>query len=148
MQTVEVPDHLYPAIRDVVDTLTRKGQDYSDSDDEWSSNFEATSRHFGIPTWECADFNEVQKLARLSALKRRGRGPLNERVEDTYRDKACYAVLAYALLQHHQVIAHPIETGGSAGGDSQSIVTGSPAIITAGGAIRRDDLTHGGPRGG
>ena len=133
MQTVEVPDHLYPAIRDVVDTLSRKGQDYSESDDEWASNFAATSAHTGLATWECADFNEVQKLARLAALRKRGRGPLNENVEDTYRDKSCYAVLAYALLLHHNVIAHPTEAGGSAGGDSQFIVTGSPAIIAAGG---------------
>jgi hypothetical protein len=102
VKTLEVPDHLFPALKRMVDTFVAKGQDYSTSDEAWASNFEATSQYLGIPKWEAADFNEVQKLARLSALRTRGRPPINEGVLDTYLDKAVYALIAYALILHHE----------------------------------------------
>jgi hypothetical protein len=91
---LEIPVHLAPAIAILVKTAVQKGSDYAR--DEWSSNFSDTADHFGIPRYESCDFNEIQKLARLKSL-RTGRKVLNESVEDTYRDKALYAILAYVL---------------------------------------------------
>lgn len=107
MQTLEVPDHLFPALQRMVGVLAAKGHDYSNSDTEWGSNFTTTASHFEMKPWEAADFNELQKLARLRALRRRGRPPENESVDDTYLDKANFALLALALLMHHNEIAHP-----------------------------------------
>jgi hypothetical protein len=91
-----VPEALLPAIAEMVVTFLRKGADYSVTDD-WSSNFQATAEHFGIKPHEACDFNEVQKLARLRALRERGKEPDNENVRDTYLDKANYALYAFAL---------------------------------------------------
>jgi hypothetical protein len=103
VQTLQVPDHLFPALQKMVVTLTKKGHDYSNSDEDWGSNFATTSDHFGMHPWEAADFNELQKLARLRALRRRPHGPRNESVEDSYLDKANFALLAYALY----LLAYP-----------------------------------------
>jgi hypothetical protein len=92
--SIEVPEHLAPALAMMIETLSRKGADYSAG--EWSSNFGDTASHFGIPRSEACDFNELQKLSRLKSL-RTGKTPRNEAVEDTYRDKANYALLAYVL---------------------------------------------------
>jgi hypothetical protein len=142
MKTLEVPDHLFDALSAMVETFVRKGQDYSTSDDAWASNFHATSEHFGIHPWEAADFNEVQKLARLSALRHRGKSPSNEAVTDTYQDKAVYALIAYALLLHHTAIAHPSGEG------EYAVVVGPPAtVLGGGGGSGAPGPSHGGPRG-
>ena len=94
---LDVPPVLYPALKTLVDTFVAKSADYSDSDEEWDSNFGTTARQFDMTRYEACDFNELQKLARLRALRRRKRPPTNESVEDTYRDKMNYAVYAYAL---------------------------------------------------
>jgi hypothetical protein len=134
VKNLEVPDHLYAALRNMVDIFVSKGQDYSHSDDAWASNFVATSSHFGIQPWQSADFNELQKLARLSALHHRGKKPNNETVIDTYLDKAVYALIAYALLLHHEVIAHPIPVTSVAGErpGERIVVVSSPTEITGG----------------
>jgi hypothetical protein len=107
MKTLEVPDHLYDALEEMVRKLVEKGADYSVSDEQWSSNFQDTASHFGFPPWESCDFNEIQKLSRLKALRKRQRAPQNEPVHDSYLDKANFALLAFALLKHHEQIAHP-----------------------------------------
>jgi len=84
------------ALATIAETHAVKDHDYAGEDDEWVG-FRQTSEHMGIPLWESADFNEVQKLGRLKTLRERGEDPLSETVEDTYRDKAVYAVLAYAM---------------------------------------------------
>jgi hypothetical protein len=94
---VYVPPALLPAIEKMLETFFKKSADYSVTDD-WSSNFLATAWFFGVEKWEACDFNEVQKLARLRALRERGTEPANESVHDTYLDKANYALYAYALL--------------------------------------------------
>lgn len=130
MKTLEVPDHLYDALSAMIETLVRKGQDYANSEEAWDSNFKFTAELFGLERWESADFNEAQKLARLSALRRRGAVARNESVVDSYLDKAVYALIAYALLLHHNAIAHPggiIATGP---------LTGENAAIALGGGAR------------
>jgi hypothetical protein len=132
VQTIEVPDHLYPALKRMVDVLASKGHDYSNGDAEWGSNFALTAEHFGMQPWEAADFNELQKLARLVALRKRGKAPENESVDDTYLDKANYALLAYALLLHHNAIAHPREFD-----IDKPKLTSGPAAFTGGPAWRK-----------
>ena len=92
-------------IREVLQRIERmtasKGHDYATDEDFWS-NFRGTAKHFAIPMYEAADFNEIQKLERLRALRSRSDSempatPLHEAVSDTYLDKAVYAVLAYAM---------------------------------------------------
>lgn len=98
--TLEIPEHLYPALKRMLDTLTKKKNDYSQSG-PWA-NFNFTSKHFGFPNYEAADFNELQKLSRIRSL-RDGRDVLNEPLEDTYLDKANFALLAYAMfLEEYQ----------------------------------------------
>lgn len=85
---------------------TSKGHDYAVSEDFWS-NFRGTAKHFAIPMYEAADFNEIQKLERLRALRSKSDDnmsatPLHEAVGDTYLDKAVYAVLAYAMYLDSQ----------------------------------------------
>lgn len=128
MKTIEVPDHLYDAMKEIVDTFTAKGQDYSRSEDAWDSNFRFTSELFGIAPWDSAHFNVAQKLARLAALRHRGRGPLNEPAIDSYRDIAVYAVIAHALLLHHNAIAHPsVIATGPLTGENARIARGGTA---------------------
>jgi hypothetical protein len=103
VKTLEVPDHLFPALEEMVRKLIEKGADYSVSDDAWASNFHDTADHFDIKPWESCDFNEIQKLSRLKALRQRGRAPVNEPVYDSYLDKANFALLAFALLRHHVI---------------------------------------------
>lgn len=84
------------ALAQIAEIHAAKGHDYALEGDEWS-NFRTVAEHFDIPIWEAADFNELQKLARLKSLRTDGKEPLNEAVVDTYKDKAVYAVLAYAM---------------------------------------------------
>jgi hypothetical protein len=92
---IEVPEHLVPALTRMLAVSAKKKQDYS-GETPWA-NFLATSEHFGIPSYESADFNEIQKLSRIKTLRKSGVNPQNESVEDTYLDKAVYALLAYAM---------------------------------------------------
>lgn len=78
----------------------KKNQDYSSGGD-WD-NFVDTSQFFGIPPYEAAVFNVIQKLSRIRSLRNSGQKPANETVEDTYLDLANYAMLAYAMyLDYH-----------------------------------------------
>lgn len=101
MAEIEVPEALRPALEEMIRTFAKKGADYSVTTD-WSSNFRSTAQHFGIEPHEACDFNEVQKLARLRALRERGKAPDNENVHDTYLDKANYALYAFALYLLHE----------------------------------------------
>jgi hypothetical protein len=100
MKHLDVPDHLYPALERMLATSAKKKDDYA-GDDPWS-NFRSTSDHFGLTLAESGDFNEIQKLARLRTLRRTGKAPQNESTEDTYLDKANYALLAYAMYLEAQ----------------------------------------------
>ena len=143
MKTLEVPDQLYDALDALVSTFTAKGKDYDTAEQTLDGNF-AYAQRYGLKPWEIPHLYVDGKLSRLSSLRRNGRNATNEPVVDSYRDIAVFAVMAYALLLHHNVIAHPTEAGGSAGGDSQFIGTGSPAIIAAGGGAGLP--ASGGPR--
>lgn len=91
---LEVPAHLVPALTRMLKVSAKKRSDYS-GEGPWM-NFRVTAEHFGIPDYEAADFLELTKLARIRAL-RDGRKVQNESVEDTYLDKANYALFAYAM---------------------------------------------------
>jgi hypothetical protein len=84
------------ALKLIHETGARKKNDYASREDRFS-NFALTSAYFGIDDFQSADFNELQKLARLKQLNRNGFAPEYEPVYDTYLDKAVYAVLALAM---------------------------------------------------
>jgi len=98
------------AIRLIVDTHAAKGHDYSFEHDEWS-NFRDTAVFADRPIYEEAIGEILKKVARLKALKARGKEPKNESVEDTYRDIMVYGVLAYAMyidVTHPKVHRPPL----------------------------------------
>lgn len=86
------------AVFDIVRMNRKKRRDYAADGDPFS-NFRTTSDHFGLEVWESAEFNLVQKIARLRSLRANGRmdSPENEAVGDTYLDAAVYAVILWAL---------------------------------------------------
>ena len=90
-----VTDHLKLAFEKLQDILGAKGADYQVDADPWS-NFRRTGEQFGLTPYEAAEFNVVQKLERLHALRENGRAPVNEAVEDTYLDLAAYGILTFA----------------------------------------------------
>ena len=103
----DVPPVLYAALEQIVATQRKKAADYAKVADPFS-NFGLTAQFFGMTNYEAADFNEVQKLARLAALRLNKRDtPENEAVEDTYLDKAVYAVLAFAMYLDRESHATP-----------------------------------------
>lgn len=90
------------AVWDIVQMNRKKRRDYA-RDGEWDTNFVQTADHFGMDIWEAAEFNLVQKVARLRSLRANGRmeNPENESVEDTYLDAAVYALIMYALYRNY-----------------------------------------------
>jgi hypothetical protein len=93
---IDPTDSFDVALYHVWETARRKRQDYASPDDRYS-NFLLTSNYFGITDYQAADFNELQKLARLRQLNQSGILPQNESVLDSYLDKAVYAVLALGM---------------------------------------------------
>jgi hypothetical protein len=90
------------AIFQIIKTAERKRADYASKAAPFS-NFEFTANYFGLRIYQSADFNELQKLARLRELNQPGVEPTNEPVLDSYLDKAVFAVLAFAMyLQVYQ----------------------------------------------
>lgn len=91
-------DPFEEAVALIVRMNRRKRRDYALDGDPFS-NFIGTAGHFGMPVWEAAEFNLVQKLERLKSLRTNGRmnTPDNESVADTYLDAAVYAVIMYAI---------------------------------------------------
>jgi len=107
--TIEVPEYLAPAVVRLMTILRQKGADYGAVDDPWT-NFRATSAFMRCPPWECADFNEVQKLSRVATLRGKNGEPDNEALVDTYLDKAAYALLAFAMYLEYLGIPTAIST--------------------------------------
>lgn len=94
MKTLEVPDHLVPALERMLTMSTKKKNDYSRVG-PWQ-NFKDTSAFFRLRPWQSAIFNCVQKLSRVQSLSD-GRKVANEPLEDTLLDFANYALFAYAM---------------------------------------------------
>jgi len=91
-----VSDHLSRAFAELERVLKSKSADYAVDVDPWS-NFRRTGEQFGLRPFEAAEFNILQKIERLRALRSNGRPPANEAVIDTYRDLAGYGILAFAM---------------------------------------------------
>jgi hypothetical protein len=148
MKTLEVPDHLFDALEIVVGTFVEKGKDYATSDETWDGNFEFAEQ-YGLERWEGPHFDVSQKLARLAALRHRGRSAINEPVVDSYRDIAVFALIAFALLLHHNAIAHPREETTVVLRESAPYV---PPVFPPGGGGGSGGMgapgpAHGGPHG-
>lgn len=98
MVVLHPDDPFDAALIPIVLTNRRKRADYAVDGDPFS-NFRETAEEmdFDSPV-QSADFNVVQKQARLKALRRNKRAPENEAVIDTYLDRAVYSIIAYALM--------------------------------------------------
>ena len=85
------------ALQNVIDTHYKKNKDYAESNNPFS-NFEDSAKSAGIETWQSFEALIGTKEARLRHLmkKQEEEEPLNEPVLDTYKDRAVYAILAYA----------------------------------------------------
>jgi len=116
-------DWFQEAAKRVDATQLQKGQDYQLDTDPFS-NFRRTGEQFGLTPYEAAEFNCVQKLERLKALRANGRTPQNEAVEDTYKDLTVYATLAYAMYlaaMAEKATAKSTDTDGSEPGQHEYV---------------------------
>lgn len=94
MTQIDVPEHLVPALKQMLATSTKKRNDYSRVG-PWA-NFQETAEFFRLEAWQSAIFNVVQKLCRVQSLSD-GRVVMNEPLADTLLDLANYALFAYAM---------------------------------------------------
>jgi hypothetical protein len=92
----DLKDPIHRALFELVQILGSKGHDYSLDSDQFS-NFRDTANHMDLEIYQVAEMFMVTKLSRLKALRHRRTLPEHESVEDTYKDLAAYAVLAYAM---------------------------------------------------
>lgn len=92
-----IPPPVERAIERIRATFAKKNADYAE-DGAWRSNFDDIAHQMDAGAVDAADTLIAVKQARLRSLKRNGRGPQNEAVDDTYLDRAVYAVIALALL--------------------------------------------------
>lgn len=102
--TLNANDPFERVLMEIVETNRRKRKDYA-VDGSPFSNFDYTAGAMGIPGFgarEAAEFNGHQKDARLSSLRTNGRidDPENESVQDTFLDRAVYAVITYAIHRY------------------------------------------------
>jgi hypothetical protein len=107
-------DWFHEAMNRIATTQQQKGDDYQLDHDPFS-NFRRTGEQFNLATYEAAEFNMVQKLERLKALRYNGRAPQNETVEDTYKDLAVYAVLTYAMYLAETARETPANSSSTSG---------------------------------
>jgi|SRR5689334_16601269 len=77
--------------------LRSKGDDY-EGDRPFGATFDAVGDTVGLSAHRVADMFEMTKLDRIRNLLRPGNSVVkHESVEDSYLDKAAYAMLAFAL---------------------------------------------------
>lgn len=100
------PDPFEVAITELLEIHRSKNGDYA-RDGKPFDNFESSSELMGLDGFgpvEAALFNTIQKLVRLRSLRQNGRldDPNNESVIDTYRDLACYSVIAFAQVRQEK----------------------------------------------
>lgn len=89
------------ALIELVELNRRKRADYAVDGDPFSNFHRVADRMKNrFPEFTAHDavlFNILQKEERLTALRVNGREPSNESVTDSYKDKAVYAIIDYAL---------------------------------------------------
>lgn len=136
MQTVT--NWIEEAIDATSATLNAKGKDYALDTDQFSA-FRSLTDWYGTEPYWTALGEVVKKLERLKALKTNGRAPTNESVEDTMKDIAGYAILAYAmylervtndaskLVKHHEAV-WPTEVLGASTNQLSLDLEPSPAL--------------------
>ena len=106
MKRSEVEDHSYDLYLRRIALFQRKNEDYADEDA--LSNFKRVATVCGI--WGVdvstpsgvADLYIVMKLDRYFNLKRRGKTPKNESVDDTFMDIFNYFDLNRAILMESE----------------------------------------------
>lgn len=93
--TLDPHDVFERVLIEMAEVQRRKQADYAIDGNRWS-NFEQACRQVVMPTEMGFEYMIATKQARLQALTRNGRDPLNESVMDTMVDRAVYSVLAIA----------------------------------------------------
>jgi hypothetical protein len=83
-------------LEDVIDTHLSKAHDYAKSDDPFF-NFRRTAELAGVDVNTVFRVMDGIKESRLEALLSEGKTPNNESIEDTYKDRAVYALLHAAF---------------------------------------------------
>jgi hypothetical protein len=89
----------------IVETNRKKRADYATEDNIYA-NFDFTAQAtMGMVTpLQYADIMVTMKGGRIFNLQKKGTAPQNEALEDTYRDRAVYAILAYGLYLRGDVL--------------------------------------------
>lgn len=84
-------------IKELHETLVKKGNDYSNEDK--LSNFKVAGEITGIgPEMNCLNLIAT-KVARLGVLLNSNRVPSNESIQDSVKDLICYGILLNMILE-------------------------------------------------
>jgi len=95
------PDYIALALERIKDTLMRKGADYSNGSDDPFVNFKETAAIAGVSPISVALILCGIKMSRIRHLEGAG-DPMNESLDDSYLDLACYAILALAMTAEEE----------------------------------------------
>src|SRR5215472_8681476 len=96
---IDVPDHLIPALLEIVNTYVAKGDSYGHAA-SFEGMYAAQAAHLGVSPHDIADIFEMTKVERLSEIRRQP-AP-GEPLFEQYRDKAVFAVIALGLFLDSQ----------------------------------------------
>lgn len=81
------------ALECIGETLASKGEDYAGADE--FGNFRLGAQFLDTPSHDVVLVHVLQKIARIRNLRDKGE-PNYESLEDSFKDLAGYAILAYA----------------------------------------------------
>lgn len=121
MTQIDIPDHLIPAIDEIVRTFATKSKSYGNAAG-WAGMFRWQSDHLDVPPREVADIFELTKLSRLRELRLAAQqtdSPAKlESLFEQYRDKAVFAVIALALFLYTRAETEGAQQDATGGGGS------------------------------
>ena len=89
--------YFYEAMQIVNDTCMKKNADYANESD-FFSNFIESARSANIEVWQSFEHIIGIKEARIRNLQGREHDPVNEPLLESYKDRAVFAVLAFAYM--------------------------------------------------
>lgn len=92
------PDYIGLAMDRIGKMLSCKGADYSNGSDDPFVNFKETGAMMHMPPRAVALVQCGIKMSRIRHLEMSDSVAVNESIDDSYLDLACYAVLALAML--------------------------------------------------
>lgn len=89
------------ALDNIIETHHSKNVDYARTTDPFN-NFIESAKSAGIKVWQSFENLIGTKEARIRSLRLEEKEPNNESILDTYKDRAVYAILAYAYELREQ----------------------------------------------